>query len=246
MNLISLSGAPLGIPLYEEVKRKIMESLRKAEWKPGAMIPSEKRLGERYGVSIGTVRKAVDELAAENILIRHQGRGTFVASHTQARYAFGFFHIVGQDGSKDYPTLELVSFAGAKADADTAQRLGLRTGSRTFRFTNRLRLNGRAVIIDDIYLPERVFPNLTESVVRNRPGTLYQLYQDDFAVAVLRTEERLRAVSADERLAHLLGVKTGAPLLHVIRRALTFRDQPVEVRHSYVNTAEHEYFSDDH
>ncbi|TVT52188.1 MAG: GntR family transcriptional regulator [Azoarcus sp. PHD] len=246
MNQISLSGLPLGAPLYQEVKRKIMESLRSGEWKPGEIIPSEKRLGERFGVSIGTVRKAVDELVAENILIRHQGRGTFVTSHTHDRYVFAFFHIIGQDGHKEYPKVELEAFASIKADADMAQRLGIRTGSKLFRLTNRLSIAGKPLIVDDIHVPERSFPHLTAETVRNRPGTLYQLYQDNFAVAVLRTEERLRACLADERLASLLEVEVGAPLLHIVRLALSFNDLAVELRHSYVNTAHHEYFAEEH
>lgn len=244
MNQISLTGAPLGTPLYQEVKRMLMESMRDGEWKPGAMIPSERRLSERYGVSIGTIRKAVDELAAENILIRHQGRGTFVAAHGHDRYVFGFFHIVRQDGHKEYPKVEFVSLAAIKASAEIAGRLGLRPGTRVWHLVNRLSLSGKPVIIDDIYLPERLFPTLSEALLQQRQGTLYQLFQDHFGVAVLRTEERLRASAADALASEQLGIAHGSPLLKVIRVALTFRDQPVELRYSYVNTTAHEYFDD--
>jgi GntR family transcriptional regulator len=245
MNRISLSGVPLGAPLYETVKRKIMDSLREGEWKPGEMIPSEKQLKERFGVSIGTIRKAVDTLVDEQILIRHQGRGTFVASHTQDRYVFGFFHVVGQDGTKRYPTVTLTGFESVRLDSDAAGRLGLRTGAKAFHLTNTLTIDGKPIIIDDILLPERHFPGLTEAVIRERGGTLYQLYQERFEVDVLRTEERLRACPADERLAALLAVPAGTALLHVIRRALSYADEAVELRHSYVLTEAHEYFADE-
>jgi len=244
MNQISLSGAPLGAPLYQEVKRVLMESMRNGEWKPGETIPSERRLSERYGVSIGTIRKAVDELVAENILIRHQGRGTFVATHNHDRYVFSFFHVVGQDGHKEYPKVETVSLTLTKASAEVAKRLGIRAGTRVWHLINRLSLSGKPVIIDHIYLPERLFPALNENLLQQRPGTLYQLYQDQFGVAVLRTEERLRACAADAFASEQLGVAPGAPLLKVIRVALTFRDQPVELRFSYVDTSHHEYFDD--
>jgi GntR family transcriptional regulator len=94
-------------------------------------------------------------------------------------------------------------------------------------------------------LPERFFSNLTEVHVRERRTTLYQLYQDSFGVAVLRTEERLEAQGADAEVAALLGLKPGTPLLHIIRRAMTFRDEVVELRHSYVLTTHHDYFVDD-
>ena len=113
-------GVPLAGPLYKDVKRQMMEALTRGEWKPGEAIPAERRLSERYGISIGTVRKAIDELVAENILIRQQGRGTFVASHNRDRMLFYFFHIVAEQGPKEYPDVELLSFARAKADRAAA------------------------------------------------------------------------------------------------------------------------------
>jgi GntR family transcriptional regulator len=247
MQQLFRSDVALGLPLYREVKHKLMESLRNGEWKPGEMIPAEKRLCERFGVSVGTLRKAVDELTAENILIRHQGRGTFVASHSQDRYMFGFFHIFAQDGHKEYPTVEFISLTKEKADADSAERLGVKKGAKLIRIINRLSLGGRAVIIDDILLPEAFFPTMTEAQVRERRTTLYQLYQDSFGIGVLRTEERVQACGASAHIAQLLDLAPGTPLLHIIRRALSFRDEVVELRHSYVFTDKHEYFmGDDH
>jgi GntR family transcriptional regulator len=245
MQQVFRSDVALGLPLYREVKHKLMESLRGGEWKAGEMIPAEKRLCERYGVSVGTLRKAVDELTAEKILIRHQGRGTFVASHSQDRYMFGFFHICPKTGHKEYPQVEFISLAKEKADADSARRLGVAKGSKLLCIVNRLSLAGRATIIDHILLPERFFPGLTELQLRERRTTLYQLYQDSFGVAVLRTEERLDAEGASEGVAGLLGIGQGAPLLHIVRRAFTFRDEVVELRHSWVLTTDHEYFAGD-
>lgn len=243
MQQVFRSDVALGLPLYREVKHKLMESLRSGEWKAGDMIPAEKRLCERYGVSVGTLRKAVDELTAENILIRHQGRGTFVASHSQDRYMFGFFHICPKNGEKEYPKVEFISMTREKADADSARRLGIGKGAKVMSIVNRLSLGGRPVIVDAIILPERFFPGMTEADVRERQATLYQLYQDRFGVAVLRTDERLDASSADARMAALLGIPEGTPLLHIVRRAMTFRDEVVELRHSWVLTNDYEYFA---
>jgi GntR family transcriptional regulator len=243
MDQVFRSDLSLGLPLYREVKHKLMEALRGGEWKPGEIIPAEKRLCERFGVSIGTLRKAVDELTAENILIRHQGRGTFVASHSQDRYMFGFFHICPKTGQKEYPKVEFIRLSRDKADADSARRMGVVRGAKLVRILNRLSLGGRAVVVDDILLPERFFAGMTEEQVRERRTTLYQLYQDGFGVAVLRTEERLDAVGASAEVAPLLDVAEGTPLLHIVRRAMTFRDEVVEVRHSYVLTDNHDYFA---
>ena len=125
-------------PLYKEVKTSLTRGLATGEWKPGEAIPSESRLAERFNVSIGTIRKAIDELVAERILLRHQGRGTFVATHTEDRTLFYFFHIVGKDGSRELPVTDLLSFRRARASAIEEERLGMRRGASVFRVQNML------------------------------------------------------------------------------------------------------------
>ena len=232
------------LPLYKEVKRQLTQSLAESEWQPGVALPSETRLGARYGVSIGTVRKAIDELVAERILVRHQGRGTFVASHKAGRTLFHFFHIVPAEGEKVQPETELLSFQRAKADADSAARLNIAPGAPVFHIRNLLRLASARVVLDEITLPAQRFPGLSEKVFRERDSTIYQLYQERHGINVVRSAERLSAVLADRPSAKLLGVATGAPLLRIKRTALTYNNAPVELRISLVNTAVHEYFSD--
>jgi len=244
MNDATSPGVPLSTPLYKEIKRQMMDALTGGEWKPGEAIPAERRLSERYGISIGTVRKAIDELVAENILIRQQGRGTFVASHTRDRLLFYFFHIVPDSGEKAYPDVQFLSFAKAKADRAAAEKLGLSVGDPVFRIRNRLRLAGTPIIVDDITVPAVRFAGLTEARVRDRPSTIYNLYQEAFGISVVRTNERLRATVADAEFAALLEVARGAPLLQIRRVAQTYNDVPVEFRVSLVNTAHHEYWAE--
>lgn len=243
MKQVALDGAGSGSPLYKVVKRRLAEALHRNDWKPGEVIPSEKALAERFHVSIGTLRKAVDELVAESALVRQQGRGTFVAAHSEARYVFSFFHVRRHDGYKENPEVTLAKFGRASADDYAAQRLGVAPGASLFRIQNVLKLEAVPVVVDDILLPAERFRGLTEARARARKGTLYQLYQAEFDVTVLRTEERLRSVTADKAVAGMLDVPVGAPLLQVIRVAFSFRDRPVELRYSYVNTARHEYFT---
>jgi GntR family transcriptional regulator len=244
MNDIQFTAIPLQNPLYKEVKRQIMAELITGEWKPGNAIPAEKKLSERFSVSIGTIRKAIDELVAENILIRQQGRGTFVASHNRDRLLFYFFHIVGHDGTKLYPVVTLDSFARGKAEAEEAEALGIARGDPVFRVRNILKLGGTPVIIDEIALDQARFPGLTERQFAGRPNTIYNLYQDAFGISVVRTRERLRAILADAQQARLLNVAVKAPLLRIARVAYTYQDTPVEYRLSIVNTAQHEYWSE--
>jgi GntR family transcriptional regulator len=244
MNDIQFPAIPLHNPLYKEVKRQIMAELINGEWKPGSAIPAEKRLAERFAVSVGTIRKAIDELVLENIMIRQQGRGTFVASHNRDRLLFYFFHIVGHDGTKQYPVVTLNAFARGKAEQAEADLLDLRRGDPVFRIRNILKLDDHPVIVDDIVLAQQRFAGLTERQFAGRPNTIYNLYQDAFGISVVRTQERLRAICADAPTAKLLKVAPKAPLLRIARVALSYQDVVVELRTSIVNTARHEYWSE--
>jgi GntR family transcriptional regulator len=244
MTELSAPGVQSSAPLYKTIKGQMMRLLTEGEWKPGLAIPAERYLAERFGASIGTIRKAIDELVAENILIRQQGRGTFVASHTRDRLLFYFFHVVPENGEKAYPEVEFLSFARGRADKAAAERLGIAVGDAVFRIRNRLKLNGAPIMVDDITVPAARFAGLTEAQFRDRPSTIYNLYQESFGISVVRTRERLRASVADAALAGLLEIDAGAPLLQIRRVAYTYNDQPVEYRLSQVNTAGHEYWAE--
>src|SRR5579862_2008389 len=237
-------GVPLVAPLYKEAKRQMMDALTRAEWRPGDAIPAERRLAERYGISIGTVRKAIDELVAENMLIRQQGRGTFVPRHNRDRLLFYFFHSVAEDGAKVYPVVRLHAFAAGKADKLAADRLAIALGAPVFKIRNVLSLSDRPVIVDDIVIAGARFPRLTQRMFGERPSTIYHLYQTGFGVSVVRTTERLRATVADAEIAALLQVESDTPLLQIRRVALTYNDVPVEFRVSRVNTQRYEYWSE--
>ncbi|PTN51420.1 GntR family transcriptional regulator, partial [Achromobacter xylosoxidans] len=230
MNTSLSSTVPLGSPLYAQVKQAVLAALAQGEWKQGEAIPPEKLLAERFGVSIGTLRKAIDELAAENILVRHQGRGTFVAVHTRNHHFFKFFRIVRQDGDKSYPATELLRFRRVRASAIAREKLNLPAGAMVFEFLNLLSLNGDVVMMDEICLPEACFPGMTEAHLRDRASTLYALYQDVFGVNVIATDERLRTCVAERTQARALGVAEGSPLLEIRRVAFSYKRQAVEWR----------------
>lgn len=233
----------IGRHLYKEVKSLLLAGLSRGEWMPGEVIPSEKPLSVHFGVSIGTLRKAIDELVAENILIRHQGRGTFVASHSRNQHFFNFFNVVRHDGKKSYPKVELVSFSKCKADPLTCKKLEISTKAKIFQFTNVLSLNDEACIVDVIALPELHFAGLTEQLLRNRNTTLYTFYQEAFGINVIRTEEHIRATVASAELGKWLGVEIGMPLLQIRRTVFSYNNQPIEWRLSYVNTEHYEYLA---
>jgi len=237
-------ASPQYNPLYKEVKNRLMRGLVAGEWKPGQPIPSEWRLAGRYGVSVGTLRRAVDELVAERIVQRRQGSGTYVSAHTEDHQLYNFFHIVGQDGSREPPVHELLSFRAAKADREAAQRLGIGYGDPVHRVQNTLRLAGKPAIFDEITLPVANFPDLTRALFAARAGTIYGLYQARYGINVVRISERLSAARASARQAAGLRLREGDPVLVIKRVAYTYHDTPVEYRVSCVNTRRHEYLSD--
>ncbi len=230
-----------GMPLFRAVRRSLLQAIETAAVAPGQALPSEGELAATFGVSVGTVRRAVDDLVAEHILVRRQGRGTFVATHNSDRFLFQFFHVERCDGLREAPLVELVSFERTRLDEESAAALAMRVGEPALQVENRLRLQGRPVVHDRLVIPAALFRGLTEKRWRERPSTIYHLYQSEFGITVTRAHERLRAVGADRAAARVLGVAVGQPVLQVRRVALGLGGKPVEWRVSTVVTAQHDY-----
>ncbi len=233
-------------PLYRQVHIALTRKLAAGDWKPGEAIPSEAELAQEFRVSIGTVRKAVDALVASNILIRQQGRGTFVGTHTEDRTLFYFFHIAHKNeaAGKELPVHELLSFRKAKAEAEDAARLSVGRGTPTLRIQNALKLSGRPVLFDDIVVPAALFSGLDETAYRARESTIYALYQARYRINVIRISERLSAEMPPAAVAAVLGLPPNTPALVIRRVAYTYNNTPVEYRVSWLDTREHEYLSD--
>lgn len=237
---------PSGTPLYVQVKHALLDALAKGEWKQGEAIPAERVLADRFDVSIGTLRKAIDELAAENILVRHQGRGTFVAAHARDRHFFRYFRVIRHDGRKAYPETTLQQLIRLPASPEIQEKLLLPEGANVFEFVNVLSLHGNKQLADVITVPEKLFRGLTFELLAERPSTLYNFYQEAFGLNVIGTTEHVRATVAGEREAEWLGVELNHPLLQIRRVAYSFNRQPVEWRVSYVNTDDYEYLGQEY
>lgn len=229
------------MPLYRVVKRALLNSIERGDLAPSGTLPSEVELAQGFGVSVGTVRRAVDDLVAEHILVRRQGRGTFVASHGHDRFLFQFFHVERSDGLREVPQVELIGFERVRLDDEAAQALQVRAGEAGFVAENRLSLQGQPVVHDRLVVVASQFKGLSEKRLRERPSTIYHLYQHEFGITVAQAHERLRATGADRNAARVLGIAVGQPVLQVRRVALDLSNKPVEWRISTVVTAQHEY-----
>ncbi|MEI8076509.1 MAG: GntR family transcriptional regulator [Betaproteobacteria bacterium] len=230
---------------YEEVKQKITEDLVRGRYPMGQALPAEKDLSKELDVSIGTLRKAVDELVAEGIVVRRQGRGTYVAEHDLKRLLYYFFHVVKHDvDKKANPRVDLVSLNTAVATKEEASKLNIKEGAPVWRLVNCLYLEERCVMIDQITLDKKRFKNLTRAEFINREGSIYQLYQMKYGQTVVRSSERLRASLVSKQHAEWLDIKPNSPVLVIRRVALGIQDDPIEWRISTLNTNQYEYFSE--
>jgi GntR family transcriptional regulator len=233
------------ITAYQEVKQKITTDIVRGRYFMGNALPAEKDLAKELKVSIGTLRKAVDELVAEGIVIRRQGKGTYIAEHDEQRLLYYFFHVIKHDADhKKYPQVDLISFQSATANDEEASKLQIKEGAPIWRIINRLSLDGQCVLVDRISLSKERFSKLTRNAFQNREGSIYQLYQAQFGQVVARTSERLRAGAATKQDAEWLHLKTGAPVIIIRRIALGIQDEAIEWRVSTLNTEHYEYFSE--
>lgn len=231
-------------PLYLQVRARMVGLLEAGEWKPGEAITSELELAARFGVAAGTVRKAVDALAADNLLVRRQGKGTFVATHTHQHPARGrFLRIRRDDGATEHPVSRLIEMRRGKASADTARLLQLHAGDAVWMLRRVLDFAGIPAVLDDIVLPAVLFRGLGRARYDAYRGPLYGFFEAEFGVRMLKAQERLRAVAADAVSAPALAVAIGQPLLAVERVSFTYGDRPVELRRGLCATAHCHYFN---
>jgi GntR family transcriptional regulator len=238
----AVSRAALGFrPLYRQVKAVLTQRIADGVWAAGGTLPSEPDIATDLGVSHGTVRKALDELAAENLVVRRQGKGTFVARHDEERILFQYFKLIPDSGERRFPDSRILGVAVREADAEAARVLALRKGAKVVALDRVRMLADKDCIVERIVLPKALFPGIEK---RDLPNNLYELYRAEFGVTITRATERLKAVRASRREAKHLDVAVGAPLLAIDRTALAIDGAPVEWRVSLCRTETFHYLSD--
>lgn len=231
-------------PLYQQIKVLITQSLQSGEWKPSEMIPSEVELATRFNVSQGTVRKAIDELAAENLVVRRQGKGTFVATHQEARAEFRFLRLLPDIGEAHVGKTRILEVKRLRGPAEVARLLETKSSDSLIFIKRILSFDGVATILEEIWLPGAPFKGLTAERLNDYEGPMYGLFETEFGTRMIRATERIRAVAAESSTAELLGVAISSPLLSVERVAYTYGDKPVEVRRGLYRTDRHHYQND--
>ncbi|PKV45199.1 GntR family transcriptional regulator [Janthinobacterium sp. 61] len=235
------SPSPTFSPLYQQIKALITQSLQSGEWKPGELIPSEVELAGRFKVSQGTVRKAIDELAAENLVMRRQGKGTFVSTHHEARAHFRFLRLVPDEGVPHYPESKFIEVKRVRAPADVARLMDLKSGDAVIFIKRVQYFDGVPTIVEELWLPGLIFKGLTAERLVEYKGPMYGLFETEFGTRMIRASEQIRAVCADAGAAQLLNIDLGTPLLSSERVSFTYGDKPVELRRGLYLTSRHHY-----
>jgi GntR family transcriptional regulator len=225
-------------PLYQQVREKLTQRIADGSWKAGQIVPSEMQIAAELGVSQGTVRKALDEMTAARLLVRRQGRGTFVATHDEARILFQFFKLKPDDTKGVFPESEVLDVSEASASAEEATKLGLFRGEPVIRIRRVRSLAGRRCIVETIVLAAAVFDGLQEGEI---PNNLYNTYAERFGVTIAGGNETLKAVAASTEDARDLGIPAGKPLLLIDRVATSIEGRPMEWRVSLCETSNMHY-----
>lgn len=240
----ALLPAPAFSPLYQQIKGLILQSLQSGEWRPGEAIPSEMDLAGRFRVSQGTVRKAIDELAGDHLLVRRQGKGTFVATHAEQQVQYRFLRLRPDEGtvaSEGPAERRIIDCKNVRASADVARALGLRSGESVVQARRVLSFGGIPTILEDFWLPGAAFKGLTAQQLSDFSGPTYAMLELAYGVRMVRADEKIRAVLPDEAQAAWLQATTSTPLLSVTRTSYTYNDVPMELRRGLYRTDSHHY-----
>jgi GntR family transcriptional regulator len=228
-------------PLYEIVRAGILDRLRTGQWTAGTKIPTEPQLAQEFGVGIGTIRRAVEELVAERLLIRRAGRGTVVTKFTDQHAFDMYFSFADTNGELLSVSSRLLRFVTERATLALATTLEQERGSRVVKVENLRLRDDVPIMLDHIWIPLDVFPHLNAETFTARRGSIYGLYQERFGISVVRAAENLTGALASEEVAKALGIEPGAPILRIERTAYTFQDRPVEFRIRYVDSSQCSY-----
>ena len=208
-------------------------------------MPTEGQLAERFGVAVFTIRGGIKELVATNILIRSQGKGTFVMRHTQQRERHQYSQIFRKDGTQIFPDREILSYERTTALGEAATILGSGKSKppKVFQIKGILNVDGEPASTLDVMVPSRMFKGLTARAIREAKETLYAVYQDTCEINVIHIQERVFGAIADKQTAKALKIKPATPVLKIIRIAYTYNDTPVEFRVRYLEADQYHYRS---
>lgn len=232
MTLLDDLEKGLPIPLYHQIKTRLLELIENGQLKPGDRVPSERELTERFGVSRMTARQALVELETQGYLVRIQGKGTFVATPKFEQPLVRLTSFTEDMRRRGLEAGARVLSAGeAPAGRRVAQALSIEEMAPVYRL-ERLRLaGGEPMAVEISHLNAARFPGLLGFDIVYR--SLYEILRVEYGVTLVRALQSMEAVPADARQAESLHVREGSPLMLMERVSRDQHDHPVEVTRSY-------------
>ncbi|MFJ2538707.1 MULTISPECIES: GntR family transcriptional regulator [unclassified Pseudomonas] len=218
------------LPLYQRLREEMLAKIAAGEWTPGAPIPTEAELTKHYGVAIGTVRKAVETLVNEGLLLRSQGRGTFVRRPNFDASLARFFRQVNASGGREIPTSRILAKTLQKPSLAVANALKLQDGEQVVSMERLRMVEGRTLFHEDIWLPATRFGALLSMDSESFGELLYPLYETQCGQCIASASETLTVGEADPAMATILSIKEGSPVVTIERTALGYDRSPLEYR----------------
>lgn len=216
-------------PLYKRAEDAMTRRIAEGIWAPGHRLPNETALAAEFGVSHGTLRKALAALERQGLVERSPGRGTRIARTTDETALYAFFRLRGPDGERVIPEPIAEELFEDDASEDEREILAL-TEPKVWRITRLRGHDGRPVALERMTLPAERFAGLDSHVPL--PNSLYPFYESAFGQSVVAARDDLEAVPAEPFEAAQLKLEPGTPLLLATRIARTLTGPPAEIRTS--------------
>lgn len=217
-------------PLYQQVRDLLVARIASGVWRPAEALPSEQTLAVQLGVSQGTVRKALDSLASDNLVERRQGKGTYVVEHTQESAQFRFFKIAYPTGDRAMPSCRKSLITRRLAKPVERERLSLGGDAEVFQIKRDRYIDDALSVREVIVIPAALFHRLDQRAPL--PNTLYTLYQSEYGVSIVSASEQIQSVAANKEDSAALNLRPGDPILQIDRTAYDITGRAIELRQS--------------
>jgi GntR family transcriptional regulator len=227
-------------PLYLQVRDTLASRIAKGEWQSGHPIPNEVDLAFELGVSTGTVRKAMATLEDERLIVRRQGRGTFVADLTSNEMAIRFSNIRDSSGHRiegHVASAEVES--GVCTEAEGA-KLNLNSTEDVIRVRRIRQHDERPLMVEKAVVPARLFPQHPE---RPSDHTL-SLMAHQNGILLGHAQEQVSIEQPDRALTTALGLPAKSAVLKLDRLTFTLDGLPIEWRVGHCHLGESKYLAD--
>jgi GntR family transcriptional regulator len=215
------------VPLYVQIAGSLLDRIESGELTPGDRLPPERELSEMLSVNRMTVRRALNMLEGQGLLLRRRGDGTYVAQpkiERQANQVFPFTKGMETRGYK--PGAKLITFEKRLSETFVAKQLCLPVSAPVYRVTRVRLLNQEPVMLEEFTIPVHLFPDFEQHDISTR--SLYEIFSTEYNVTILQAYQSLEPIIASDYVAGLLEIEEGFPLMLERRLAFNQYNQPVE------------------